>query len=582
VVKVRTTSRWMTATLAALVVGAALPAGLHAQLAINRSNEKLLILAPEAPKPSDTTFTLQVADAIRDAMTSKFRYRLGIITTKATCELLQKSGYSCASDSQAEQISRYLSATGYLQGWMQPGSDSLRFAFRLVDVAGSGLSGWFHVAVAKTATPDDIGQLVADNMDNQVKAAEDARGCMDKLGSSDFKSARDKASHAFEYYPDHPSAARCLALVYEAQQAPIDSQIAALQRAARGDSLNFRIWEELTRHYFQANDSAKALGAMETELHLKPDDQRLRLGVAAGEMGQKRYQDAVVNLDTILQRQPNDMQILRLKERACLDGSLWPCAIDALTTEFAADSGLATDTVFYAKIFGAAQSANDTTAMLKWSALAIKHLPNSLRMWQARATALSTAGKRDSLMAAYDRMLQLDSSQVSVALAEAQMLLDSTLVVDTGVPLDTARMARADTLMRFILRQNPDTSTRMAIAVLYYTPPSKMVPLRMHLPLATQWLEESLSNDVQHKLTKPANFFLGLGYAFQVFNLDPEVRKSKSCSMVDVEMSLVKKAIAAMKIGGSVSPTTTNQIMPYLQQLDEKVLPTYKPAFKCK
>ena len=47
---------------------------------------------------------------------------------------------------------------------MRRGSDSLRFAFRLVDVAGSGLSGWFHVVVAATASPDDIGQIVAEEL----------------------------------------------------------------------------------------------------------------------------------------------------------------------------------------------------------------------------------------------------------------------------------------------------------------------------------------------------------------------------------------------------------------------------------
>ena len=93
----------MTAILAALVLGSALPAGLHAQLAINCSNEKLLVLAPQPANPADTSLAMSVAAAIRDQMTQKFRYRLAIITTEATCELLQKSGYSCASDAQARQ-----------------------------------------------------------------------------------------------------------------------------------------------------------------------------------------------------------------------------------------------------------------------------------------------------------------------------------------------------------------------------------------------------------------------------------------------------------------------------------------------
>ncbi|HKI94917.1 MAG TPA: hypothetical protein VJ992_06460 [Gemmatimonadales bacterium] len=571
----------MTAILAALVLGSALPAGLHAQLAINRSNEKLLVLAPQPANPADTSMAMSVAAAIRDQMTQKFRYRLAIITTEATCELLQKSGYSCASDAQAQQIARYLNATGLMLGWMQKSADSLHFDFRLVDVAGSGLAGWFRVAAPSNADPGDIGSIVAENMDNQVKAAADARACQDKLSSSDYKGARDKAYDAFKYYPNQPSAAECLARVFEAQQAPVDSQIQALQRAVRGDSLNASIWDDLSHRYLDAKDSAKAMDALMHELTLKPEDARLRLGIAAGLMQQGRYQEAVVQLDTLLQAQPTNVQLLHLKEQSCVQGSLWPCAIEALAAEFNTDSALTKDTVFYAKIFGAAQSANDTAAMLKWSGEAVKNLPTSLRMWQARATALSAAGMRDSLIVAYNKMLVLDSTQVPVALAEAQLLLDSTLVIDTTVPLDTARMAHADSLMQFILRQNPDSTTRMSIALLYYQPGAKMVQQRIDLPLAAQWLERSLANDVQRKLTAPANFFLGLAYAFQVFDLDPQVRKTKSCSMVDVESALVKKAVRSMTIGASTSQATAAKILGYLHQI-EKALPTYKPAFKCK
>lgn len=570
----------------ALLVGLVVPDVAHGQLARRTSNERILILNPIPATPTDSAYTVAFADAFRERMTSKYRFRLGIIPTEKICEALEASGFNCRAPlppDQAAPLARFLQATGYVVGWMTRGTDSVRIRLRLVDVGRSGLAGWEVYAVAATTSAEDFARDVTDRLEDRVRAAEDARECSERRERGDARGAASRADRVYATYPNHPSAAMCMALVHEVAQHPLDSIIASLKRAVAGDSLLGRAWEDLGRRLQDKGDTLGALDAFVMQLRADPSDLRLRVGVAAALVSYKRYPEAVRVLDEGLAQNPGDMTMLALKERACLEGQLWACGLVALEAQFGIDTAVANDSIFFTKIFGAAQSIPDTAAMLRWSGRAVARFPGSVSLWRARAAALKAADQRDGALEAYDRILALDSSQVASALAAAQYLLDSTLVVDTGVQLDTARLLKAERLLDLVAAQSRgDTVTLLNVAALLYNPAARIAQLRLmaHLPIAARFLEKALQYDLRGQLRLPANFFLGLAYFFQIGPMDARLRETKSCELMTQELSMTRRTREALTTGRSVAPQTADQLLGFVGRYEEAQR-TYPQFFKC-
>ncbi len=566
-------------------VGLGLPAVAGAQLARQASNERLLVLAPLPNNPADSTYAVQLADAIRDRMTLKYRFQFLVIPTEKICEALEASGFSCGAPlplENAAALARFLQVTAYIVGWLRITPDSSELVLRLVDAAGSGLTGWERFATPAATTPGSFGQTVADGLDTEIKAAERARSCNERRQRGDTRGAVAQALRAFELYPNHTGAALCLELVYELQRQPVDSLIAVLTKAAAGDSLNKRAWEDLSRRLLEKGDTVGALNASRRQLRAEPVDQKLRVGVVAWLITRREYQDASTLADEGLAFNPGDLMLLGLKERACLEGTMWRCALETLDQEVQIDTALAADSIFYQKIFGAAQSIPDTAAMVLWSGRAVERFPSSVALWRARAAALKAVDDRAGALSAYQRLLTLDSTQVGSALAAAQLLLDSTFVIDTGVPLDTARLHEADGLLTLVASQTSDSLTLINVARMYYNPAAKITQLRIPagLPIAARFLEDALRYDKSGALLVPANFFLGLAYALQVFEGLDKLQETKSCEVVQRKLDMTLQAKRALTIGKPISAATVNQIFPYLTRF-ESDLPKYKAAWKC-
>src|SRR5207249_8911226 len=78
---------------------------------------------------------------------------------------------------------------------------------------------------------------------------------------------------------------------------PLDSLLAAYQRAAKGDSLNATAWENIAHVYQQKGDTLKAIDALTHELAGEPHNIQLRLGIAELLRQQKQYERAKAILD---------------------------------------------------------------------------------------------------------------------------------------------------------------------------------------------------------------------------------------------------------------------------------------------
>src|SRR2546426_3814881 len=90
---------------------------------------------------------------------------------------------------------------------------------------------------------------------------------------------------------------------------PLDSLLAAYQRAAKGDSLNATAWENIAHLYQQKGDTLKAIDALIHELAGEPHNTQLRLGIAELLRQQKRYPQAQGVLDDGLAKNPNEQRL---------------------------------------------------------------------------------------------------------------------------------------------------------------------------------------------------------------------------------------------------------------------------------
>jgi tetratricopeptide (TPR) repeat protein len=588
--------------------------------------QRLLVLTPQPNSGSDSAYAVEFGVEFRGKMEGKTRRDFTVITTDKIGEALTASGFSkfaLLDDAAAVQLARFLQADAYIVGDItsQPAP---KVDLHLIDLHGrSGLSGWVHATGKAGMTGKDLAGVAADSMDAPLKAASETRDCLDRRDRRDFDGAKDHARRAFQAVPDHPAAAMCLAVVFEAQQAPPDSEIPALDRAVKGDSLYTRAWEMLGRAY-QAKgthaDSLKAANAFYAQLQADPTDAKLRTGIAALLITLKQDERASQVIDEGLKENPNDLGALQLKARACEDGagsaarrvdslktahadsatiakaqdqaaSLWGCLASALGGQYSLDTTLVGKVDFYGKIFGAAQQANDTAAMLKWSAEAVKRLPNDPTMWRARLGAFTAAGMTDSLLMADRRIAELDKSDFKPLLGMVQIYEDTTrLRVDSTVPLDTTTLNRVDSLLQRVVAtksspsgQPTDTAVWMNVAVMYFQPATRMVQKRVDLPLAIDWLQKAEKYDLRKQLTTQAEFFLGLAMTFDLQNKFDfkELQKSRSCKQLGDLNTYLTRLKAAMTAGASVQQATADQIFKNLAGLDKFVDQAGK-AWKCK
>ncbi|GBD33533.1 Beta-barrel assembly-enhancing protease [bacterium HR33] len=553
---------------------------------------RFLILAPIPEDPGDSAFAVELGDELRSRVEGKTRRRLTVISKDRIGEALEASGFSrdaILDRSASEQLARFLQADAYTVATLVR-NPAPRVSLRLIDLRRSGLSGWIHYEGQAGTTARQVAEAIADEMERHVRAAERTQECYERRDRQDFRGAKDRARRAFEEVPNYPAAALCIAVVYEVERAPPDSQIAVLEMAVRGDSLNARAWDMLGRAYQQLassrtdpgqahEDSLRAAEAFAKQLLSDPNDTRLRTGIAALFITLRQYERARQLLDEGLERSPEDLTMLQLKARACEEGELWSCLVEALAAQYEIDTSLVGNVEFYAKIFGAAQSANDTSAMLRWSEEAVRRAPQSVALWRARSSALNAAGMTDSAFVAYQKIAELDPSDIRPLLGMAQILTER-VKIDSTVALDTVTLGQVDSLLQRVVAmtsngsQPTDTTVWMNVAVMYFRPATQMIQARVRPDFAIRWLEKAKTYDLRKQLTTQADFFLGLGYMFNLssaFDFN-RLSESRSCQRLRELDDYLRRLRSAMTAGASVQPSTAQQVLSNIEGIEKFVV----------
>ncbi len=565
--------------------------------ATGQSRIHLVLVAPPLPgDQADSAFALTLADRLRRVISQPLERRA--VPFRDMCRILRASDYSCRKLMQEEEVAQLaaaLSADAYLTSRITR-DPNVHLELRITSRGRVGYAGAIAVDAEPATEADSIVTLAKKGLEDLWVAAARARACYEARDARQYAEAIHHAKVAQSHVPNHSAAALCWASVFELTDQPVDSLIKAYGQAVAGDPRLTDIRSRLGMLHLQVGDTASANLHLAENLNRDPSDARLRALVAVNWVAAGEPDSAFGLLHAGTETGRENLDLLQILARVCLDKELWDCEYEALKRQYQLDSGLAGDTTFYYRIIGAAQSLDDAASVLQWTNEAARHVQQtideaervardsyrtlrSLRM--AHAAALGDVGERDSAVALYLRLWGHDTTDVRPFLAAAETLADPRFLgIDSATALDTAALREADSLLTALTQQRDDDAVLQTVATIYFTPAAALVQAHIRPDIASAWFEKALSYDVEGLIHETASSLNGLALFYIVQQLDAQIREQPHCDLVDRADDAIVRARAATLVGEHAFPDVAQQV---LQGLDAyaRFIPQYREILRC-
>ncbi len=592
----------------AVTIGVATTATGQQLAAPQQPTERLLVL-PFMASSADSATSIALSDAVRDRVTQLVKNKVLVVPKAKLCEALAQSGFPCnglLDDQQARQLARFLQVHAYVTGSFAKSGTNLTADVQMIDIGSSGIAGRFTATNGNPGTAAALAETIAQRIATTVRLSEGIRNCNEERKKGQFGRARAEAQKALAIDPNSTGAYLCIATIFEAQRAPVDSVIAAAKLALKGDSCNGTAWEKIASGYQQKGDTIQAAEAYISQLCGEPRNTQKRLQVAQLLRQMKKADRAVQVLNEGLKFTPGDAQLLDMKLTICNEASNFRCALDVWVAKFDHDTAVRGDTTFLKPALGAAQQVSDTQALLKFTEAAIRHFPNNPVYVRARAGALGLAGKTDSALVYYKKALALEPNDVGTSLQIGKQIIDAA-VWDTAAANrlkgDTAALNRLRAAFaqkvdsaRPYLRPgitSPDSMQRLAASVIMLTGASKIAQAGAY-PAAYNWLDSLLmiiapknpgdTLGPKQQVRINASFWYGLSSVLTLNGPYQEMTKAKGaarCPDARAVLDRLARTKAALLLGRRVHPPTADQMLNFVAQY-EKAKPSVQAAFKCK
>jgi tetratricopeptide (TPR) repeat protein len=591
-----------------LSIGVAVASPAQQLAAPQQPSERLLIL-PFQASSADSAASIALSDAVRDRVNALVKNKVMVVPKAKLCEALAQSGFPCnglLDDQQARQLARFLQVHAYITGSLEKKGSSLTAIVEMFDIGSSGIAGRFPATNGNPGTTAALAETIAQQIATTVRISEPIRNCNDERRKGQFGRARSEAQKALAIDPNSAGAYLCIATIFEATRAPVDSVIAAAKLALKGDPCNGTAWEKIASGYQQKNDTVQAAEAYINQLCGEPRNTQKRLGVAQLLRQMKRHERAVQVLDDGLKYQPGEPQLLDMKLTICTESSNFRCASDVWVAKFIHDTASGGDTTFLKPAIGAAQQVSDTQALEKFTAAAYKHFPNNVSYIRARAGALELAGRMDSAMVYYKKALALEPNDVPISLQIGKAIVDAA-VWDTAaanrVKGDTAALnklrvpfiQKVDSAKPYLRPGlgSPDSTQRLAANVIMLTAGSKLAQAGAYGAGYT-WLDSLLTLIApknaadtlgpKQQVRINASFWYGLSSVLTLNGPYQTMTKAKGASRCPDAREVfdrLARTKAALLLGRRVHPPTADQMLNFVGQY-EKAKPSVQAAFKCR
>ncbi len=586
------------------------PATVSGQLPIRAPRERpleaLLFMVPvPEERDADSAYAVELATHMRERFGRWHRHEATLIEF---CEATESCG-ALVPDTSAYYYARSVGADFYvfgsisrtpfprvqLQIYETGRRGGIRHRLATIDVRAES-------DVAAQSLAGMVNGILGDTLGQGIAAARDARDCWTKVVDRDYVSATSDAMHSLERFPNHPSAASCLAYIYGAT-GKRDSVRWALEKAAAGDASLTHVWERLGEEYLGVGDTARAVDARLREVSTDPDDMQRRVRIARlmDELGRRGA--AFDLLSEGVERAGNNIELRRLLVRMCMQYEMWECAIQNMGALYALDSTLVGDTTFYFQMIGLAQAVADPDVAIWWTEEAVGQLDSlvgvawakveeqrraaervedvwySLRL--SHAGTLRDIGRKDSARVVYEGILEDDPWNPRAALAMARMLTDGRGFGPGDLsPADSQVLRAADSLLDGVAQHSDVAAVLQTVGISYFDVGSRLLRNRGAADLAVYWLERALQHDPDSTLAARGNAMLAVALAYLVDDADLQLRAAPSCELVDVEAGLIDRGLAAVEGAGPEFVETVAEVGSGLRAYVE-LIPQMREVLGC-
>ncbi|HEX5003730.1 MAG TPA: tetratricopeptide repeat protein [Gemmatimonadales bacterium] len=567
--------------VAAAPLGAQIPSGARRLGAPAVAAPKLMVATPFAFVEGDSTFAVEVGNAIRSRMERVSGNTYRVVPQEQMQSALVQYGYPPDAILPAV-VARVL-------------AQQLQARVLLASSLGKNDAGVYVVTSRLAGVNDDagnvlvtrqvpgqsakqFGEAIADGFSPAVKSADDAKACVDQRTSKPDKAA-EAARKAIAILPTNGLAQFCLAQLAIDRKAPADTVIASLQQAVKGDPQSLPAWTTLAKEYetraSQATvaaeakaDSAKVIDAFQRMLLAAPTNQPLRETAFKLFLQYGRPDAAVQVAQEGLKLDPSNADLWDLLSNAYATGGDYTKAIEALEHVYLEAPDRA-DSTYFLKVTVFAGVQPDTAALLKWARLGVNKFPDNTTLLGQLVTAYSLAGPTDSLVAVTSRLMALDSSAVGPALAAAKALAEQK------------RISEALVFAEFVIAHGDAQAKEGAAAVLTNGALPLLQAEGQNLPLAADVLRRAVAAaDPAGRVAPTANYVLGLATFLQIPAVDKDAEFNKSCELARKEEGLLTEAEAAFRLGQSAKPEDVAKYLGYVAQYKPRIASMIKAYCK--
>jgi tetratricopeptide (TPR) repeat protein len=542
---------------------------------------RLLIANPFSFSGQDSAAAVRTGAGMRVRLTDVADRWYKVITREQMNEALQQYAYpidAVLPPLVARQLATSLNARAMVISTLLKG-DGGRYT---VEARLAGLTDNAGQMVRVTQMPnqsfEEFGQRVGDSLAPAFKALPDAKNC-ENLRGTNVEKARESALKALKLVPNSGLGEWCLAQIAIKEKAPADTVIAHLTSSTRGDRLSLDSWTALAVQYQAKGDSARTIETFKELLRVAPTNEALRKE-AFGLFQRYGRPDAAEDVaDEGIKLDPANADFWDLKFSACISQGKPEknkCAIEALEQVYALDSTKA-DTTFFTKMsFATSQpigSASvivdstykvvrdsagtpvrrdttvkvprevvvlDTVRLGKWTRMGAAKYPTNANLLGPLSQYYAIAGPVDSSVAVTQRLMAVDSSDVTPVLRVVKALIDGNRLRD-ALPLATSieRFGDDDAKLNYA-----NLVARGALGLLQTDLPTALEASRSAAKLSPKGSQ----------VNALANYVLGIAAVVSASKLDAEATSTKSCDIAKQMQTLIDEAGPALELGKSINP----------------------------
>jgi tetratricopeptide (TPR) repeat protein len=542
---------------------------------------RLLVANPFSFSAADSAPAVRTGAGMREKLTGVSDKWYKAITREQMNEALQQYAYpvdAVLPPLVARQLATSLNARAMVISTLLKGEGS-RYT---VEARLTGLTDDAGHMVRVTQLPnqsfEEFGQRIGDSLSGAFKALPEAKNC-ETLRGTNVAKAREAAAKALRLVPNHGLAEWCLAQIAIKEKASADVVIGHLSGATKGDRLSLDVWTALAVQYQAKGDSGQTIETFKEMLRVAPTNEALRKD-AFGLFQRYGRPDAAEDVaDEGIKLDPANADFWDLKFGACIVQSKPEknkCAVDALEQVYALDSTKA-DTSYYIKMTYATSlpykramvttdsvvrymvdssgfqvrrdsvirlsremDVVDSTRFVRWARQGSNKYPNNATLLSQLSQAYALAGPVDSSLAVTQRLMAVDSSDVTPVLRVVQSLIAGNRLRD-AIPLSSyiERFGDDDAKGNYA-----NLVARGALAVLQSDLPTSLEASRSAARLAPKGSQVSAL----------ANYVLGIAAVVSASGLDAQAVSGKSCDIVKQMQTLIDEAGPALALGKSINP----------------------------